>query len=158
MTGLLTGDGHATAPIAPFNPFNLILASSDKGLTFISNYPHEQRAPLRDGIHGVSNGRFDPPWPKTARLNAALADWLALPSADPSALFGPLRDETRHEGHGEGPLPQLSGIFINDPIYGTRCSTVIAVDADGHGAIIERSFDSGGAMSGETALTFKWPV
>jgi len=158
VTGLLTGDDPQSAEIAPFNPFNLILASGDKGLTFISNYPEEQRRRLPDGIHGLSNGHLAPPWPKTERLNAALSDWLASPSPSPADLFAPLRNETRRETGLDGPLPQLSGIFINDPVYGTRCSTVIAVDAEGQGTMTERSFDSNGAASGEASLTFRWPV
>lgn len=157
VTGLLTGNDPQTARIAPFNPFNLILASGDKGLTFISNYPDEQRQPLPDGIYGLSNGQLAPLWPKTEHLNAALTDWLAASSLSPADLFVPLRDETRHESSDGGPLPQLSGIFINDPVYGTRCSTVIAVDAEGRGTMIERSFDSSGATIGQASLTFRWP-
>ena len=53
--------------------------------------------------------------------------------------------------------PPLSPIFIRNPVYGTRCSTVVAVDDQGQGVIIERRFAVDGGEAGETALPFSWP-
>jgi len=36
--------------------------------------------------------------------------------------------------------------------HGTRASTIIALDADGHGFIAERRFDAEGVCVGETTL------
>ena len=59
---------------------------------------------------------------------------------------------------GDGPEPAYSGVFIRNPVYGTRCSTVVAVDRHGAGTIIERRFDAAGRAAGETALDFIWNV
>ncbi|REN03352.1 hypothetical protein DSI35_17615, partial [Mycobacterium tuberculosis] len=46
----------------------------------------------------------------------------------------------------------LSSAFIRSPEYGTRASTIIALDANGHGFIAERRFDAEGVCVGETTL------
>ena len=38
--------------------------------------------------------------------------------------------------------------------YGTRCSTVFALERDGSAQLTERSFDAAGNMTGETAYAF----
>ena len=47
--------------------------------------------------------------------------------------------------------------FIRNERYGTRCSSVVAIDRAGAGVIIERRFDELGVVTGETALDFRWP-
>lgn len=156
--GLVTGwlNGQDLGDTAAMNPFNLISAGPD-GLRFQTNWPLTSEA-LPPGVHGISNGPFDHPWPKAVKLCAALSNWLNRDTGfDP--LFAALRDETAREpvdSHRTDPEPRLSGVFIKDPIYGTRCSTVIAVDATGLGRIIERRFDASGIPSGATELTFSW--
>ena len=70
----------------------------------------------------------------------------------PPPLLAALRDET--ELPGEGPELRFSPVFIRNPQYGTRCSTVVTIDAAGHGRIFERRFDAAGTATGETELTF----
>ena len=152
--------GALPANMAAMNPFNLLCIGME-GALFASNWPHEQVRTLQPGIHGVSNGPFDQPWPKARRLCAALDEWLELDSGDSEPLFAALHDETARQPVEPGktdPEPRLSGVFIRDPLYGTRCSTVVMVGSDGAGTIIERRFDSRGAQSGETALAFTAPA
>lgn len=144
--------GTFPAGIEAMNPFNFWLAGPD-GLSFLGNHPERQEMPLDPGIHGLSNGAHGDRWFKTARLEAALASWLER-DADPEALFTALRDQTP-ESHD--PEDAFSSVFIVNPIYGTRCSTVIMVDAEGQGRITERSFDADGVDSGEVSLDFAWP-
>lgn len=141
------------APAAPetMNPFNLFCADAEEAWHF-ANHPATLRRALTPGIHGLSNGAHDAPWAKTRALEAALADWLAANDDDLAGLFAALRDET--ELPGEGPEPRFSSVFIRHPAYGTRCSTVLTIAADGRGRIIERRFDAAGADAGETELTF----
>ena len=79
---------------------------------------------------------------------------LEAPEVD-EALFTALRDQTP-----ESPDPEdaFSSVFIVNPVYGTRCSTVIMVNAEGQGRITERSFDADGVVSGEVSLDFTWPA
>jgi uncharacterized protein with NRDE domain len=117
---------------------------------FRTNQPETQRSALSPGLHGISNGPLDPPWPRTRTLTAALGDWLsANRSVEP--LLDLLGDE----------VPTVSGerpVFIRDSVYGTRCSTVVAVDGDGAGTIIERRFGPSGLLDGETRMDFSWPT
>ncbi|MBH1862047.1 NRDE family protein, partial [Stenotrophomonas maltophilia] len=57
-----------------YAPFNLLLADSDS-LEYLGNHPAERQT-LGPGVHGMSNGALDAPWPKTRRLMAALEAWL----------------------------------------------------------------------------------
>lgn len=141
-----------------FAPFNLVLADRDS-CQFQGNHPLH-RQPLAPGIHGVSNGPLDAPWPKTVTLNAALRAWVDAGSEDLTPLWDALRDETRADdralpdtGIGLARERWLSSAFIRSPEYGTRASTIIALDANGHGFIAERRFDAEGVCIGETRLT-----
>ncbi len=146
-------DGTEPTGIEGMNPFNLWLAGPEQ-LTFLTNHPDPYRLGLDPGIHGLSNGAHGDRWFKTARLEGALAEWLEA-YEDQEVLFAALRDPTP-----ESPDPEdsFSSVFIVNPAYGTRCSTVIAVDAEGRGRITERSFDASGAVTGEVALDFAWPA
>ena len=161
VTGLLQGDDPQGIDLTPYNPFNLLIAEMNGHATLLCNYPEAHRTNLPFGVLGLSNGAFTPAWPKTKRLCTNLKGWIEAGNDDPAPLFSALRDESPHDSPGDGlglgPEPRLSGVFIHDATYGTRCSTVVAVDHSGYGRIIERRFDADGAVSGETALDFHWP-
>jgi uncharacterized protein with NRDE domain len=109
----------------------------------------------------MSNGAFDRPWPKTLQLNAALDGWMTAGDASFDLLFAALRAETPGPGaahEGEGPESVYAPVFIRNPVYGTRCSTVIAIARDGTGRIVERSFAPDGEATGEVALEFDWAL
>jgi uncharacterized protein with NRDE domain len=164
LRGLLTGDGAYASPgdedLDGFNPFNLF-ALADGALMFWSNRPKVERRVLGPGLYGVSNGPLDAPWPKTVRLKAALEDWLDAGAERPETLLGALRDDrpppVQVGPPSDAPEPPQTPIFIRNPLYGTRCSTVVAIDRDGRGVITERRYDAVGVATGETALEFAWP-
>jgi uncharacterized protein with NRDE domain len=152
------------APLADFNPFNLILADRDRA-TFLSNRPDDVRTTLAHGIYGLSNGMLDEPWPKTLQLKEALLDWLNADAADFTPLFAAMRNERRGEMglHPRQPSEVTreardTAPFIADPGYGTRCSTVVAIDRSGRGTIVERRFSAAAEMTGETRLDFAWNI
>jgi uncharacterized protein with NRDE domain len=165
---VLVGEGRYArfepADLAEFNPMNLILADGGQA-AFFTNRPAPVKRPLTPGLYGLSNGDLDAPWPKTRRLKAALAAWLAEPDASIDPLFLALADETRPS---DDELPRtglelererlVSPIFIRDERYGTRCSTVARIGRDGAGEIAERRFGPNGLPSGETVLAFAWPA
>ena len=165
---MLKGLGHYADPaiiaLDDFNPFNLIVVG-DAGASFLSNRPAPVRSPLGPGLYGLSNGQLDEPWPKTMQLKGVVLDWLNADSGDPAGLFAGLREETPAP-MGISPTapsdvpqePALSTIFINNPVYGTRCSTVVLIDAEGRGLIHERRFGPDGDATGETAIEFRWPT
>ncbi len=164
LTDLLAGEGRYARPsdadLASFNPFNLI-ALTDGALQFASNRPAVDRRALPAGLYGLSNGPLDAPWPKTERLKTYLSDWIAAGTAPPDALLDSLTDQDppaiRTGPPSDAPEPPQTPIFVRNPVYGTRCSTVVAVGHDGHGVVIERRYDVEGQAMGETALAFFWP-
>lgn len=137
---------------ADYNGFNLIVG---QGLHawYVGN--HEActgPVPLGPGRYALSNHALDTPWPKVERLRTRLD---ALIPENGELLLEPiyetLRDGARPE---DGKLPRtglplemerlLSSIFIVSPRYGTRCSTIIALDQHGNGVFSETSYDAEG--------------
>lgn len=129
-----------------YGAFNLVTVGRDAA-TFSTNRPAAARHALAPGVYGLANAGLDEPWPKTVRLKAILADWLAGPADEPAQLLAGLAEEVPED-------PALSGIFIRHPVYGTRCSTVVAIAADGAGVIVERRFTPAGDPCGETRIAF----
>jgi uncharacterized protein with NRDE domain len=162
VTDLLGGGDPESIAIDAYNPVNLIAFGSDRA-HFLSNRPKPVHSALAPGLYGLSNGRLDEPWPKTMRLKSVLLDWLTGPAADPALLFAGLREETL-PAIGLDPAapsdvpsePNHSPIFILDPVYGTRCSSVVAIDRDGRGLFLERRFLADGTMAGESRQPFVW--
>lgn len=166
VADLLSGEGRyadpAEARLSDFNPFNLIVADRE-GARFLSNRPNPMRSILAPGIYGLSNGAMDEPWPKTMQLKSAVLDWMTRGARHPETLLDDLREEKLPD-IGIGPSvasdipqePPLSPIFIRNPIYGTRCSTVAAIDHLGNGVIVERRYTDAGETAGETTLPFAW--
>lgn len=168
LRDVLSGDGPYAEPddttLAAFSPFNLIRVREGSA-DFWTNEPAPARSPLLPGLYGLSNGRLDEPWPKTVRLKTILADWLAADADRPEALLDGLQEDRLAASAdpliapSDVPLePPVSPIFIRNPLYGTRCGTVVAVDARGQGRIIERRFNAAGVATGQTALPFAWPA
>lgn len=167
VTDMLTGEGAFADPdeamLARFNPVNLIVVDHARA-QFISNRPGVMRSALAPGVYGLSNGTLDEPWPKTMRLKSVLQQWIMGAADMPHRLFDGLREEVLPPV-GLDPAapsdvpqePRHSPIFIRDPVYGTRCSTVVAIDERGQGWVAERRFNADGAAVGETELTFSWP-
>lgn len=154
-----------------YRPFNLLIHDGDI-LAFATNRPDTASGPgfatrvLDSGIHGVSNGALDAPWPKTAMLMARLGDWIASSAAEPSAgnapdfepIFAALADtntaaDDRLPDTGIGLEHErfLSPAFISHPTYGTRASTVVLI-ADDHVEIVEWRFGAEGSLLGENRV------
>ena len=144
-----------------YGRFNLLVWDGD-ALWFAGNHPRFDAAPVAPGLHAMSNGAFDAPWPKSTAASRTLTDWLettapdaplaSLDDASLEPLFAGLRD-TRvapdaalpDTGVGRTLERRLSPAFIEDPRYGTRCSSVVLVDRDGM-LFCERRFDAGGVV------------
>jgi uncharacterized protein with NRDE domain len=144
---LISGQVPDLASLSGFNPFNLLLSGPD-ATVLLSNLPQPQRQLLGPGIHGLSNGHPGEPWPRRSTAEAALAQWVDR-DAQTAELFALLRDETLLD---DGGVP----IFIKAPVYGTRCSTVVLVDHEGRGSIVEHRFHPNGNDAGETRIEFRW--
>jgi len=168
LKDFLSGDGRysnvAETDFSDFNPFNLITVDRGEAVMH-SNRPNATSEPIMPGIHGLSNGPLDRPWRKSGYLNAALGQWMESGSDDPAALLEDLTYQTtfppakQNDAGFEFALePEHSAVFIRSPVYGTRCSTVVAIDGQGEGMMIERRYAPSGQSTGETRLSFSWPV
>ncbi|TWI03656.1 uncharacterized protein with NRDE domain [Luteimonas cucumeris] len=146
---------------ADYGRFNLIVWDG-ADLAFASNHPRFTRSAIAPGLHAMSNGAFDAPWPKSGLATRALAAWLPSASGriddDPTAL-SPLLDALSDTTPApDDALPDtgvgldleraLSPPFVRDQRYGTRCSSVVLVDSD-RILFAERRFGPGGQAQGE---------
>lgn len=157
IADLLSGEGRYSDPtendLDAFNPFNVI--AIERGTArLLTNRPGPQQHDLNNGIYGLSNSAFEDNWPKTDRIKALLANWLEADSGNLEDLFTSLRANDAPQV--EPQRVRNSPLFIRNPVYGTRCSTVVTVDHTGSGSIVERRYDAEGAATGETDVAFRW--
>jgi uncharacterized protein with NRDE domain len=128
-----------------YNGFNLLTYDTET-LAYFSNYGNGV-VPLSSGIYGLSNALLDDPWPKVVSGKTAFAEALKAPGPDVELFFNILRDTTLAPDHqlpdtGIGLEKEriLSSRFIESPGYGTRCSTVVWMDAQKNWHFIERTY------------------
>lgn len=141
-----------------YNGFNLLVSDLET-LWWHSNRSEGGPRELPPGFHGVSNNALvgsltpdgavvtdtdAPVWPKVRNGVRALA---AVPPGDVAGYLGVLADRTTAPA-AELPRTGLdrltersaSARFVNHPVHGTRCSTVLLVREDGRYVMTERTF------------------
>lgn len=132
-----------------YGPFNLVLRDGDS-LEFVSNrHPMES---LGAGVHVFSN-------------NAPGLEWTKV-----GILGNQVRHALDHENVGDHLIDLLSGpeargsladaadsMFIVGDEFGTRCTTVLTIDADGDAYFVEQSFGPTGVMAGRCEYQFDVP-
>ena len=128
-----------------YHGFNLLVGDT-QGLYYFGNRASGIR-PLEPGFYGLSNHLLDTPWPKITRGKAALIDALDADAVDPETLFRFLVDACDapdealpDTGVGLAWERVLSSIFIESPTYGTRASTIVLINHQGHVTFIERTY------------------
>jgi uncharacterized protein with NRDE domain len=143
---------------ANYNGFNVIFSDGERLAIYESTRGRGRE--LGPGIYGLSNHLLDTPWPKVqnakSRLQAALLD-----STDPAPLLALLRDDRPAPDED---LPRtgvslewerlLSSAFVRARDYGTRCSTIIRIDARARAYFDEWSWDSVGRDTGRVSVQF----
>lgn len=155
-----------------FGRFNLLLWDGEE-LMFGSNHPRFDSHAVAPGVHAMSNGAFDAPWPKSGLATRALSAWLESPaSQQPPArgaaahggdaglamLLAAMADTTvapdtdlPDTGVGLDLERMLSPPFVLGERYGTRCSTIVLIDETSIG-FVERRYGPNGSAGGETAV------
>ena len=164
----LRGDADASAHAQTlrevadgYRPFNLLTFDAHAAF-HLGNRPEPRLQRVTPGLHGLSNADFNTPWPKTRRLMACLQAWLAADATDDlEPLFAALADERPaadaelpDTGIGRERERWLSTAFIRGETYGTRASTVLAIEHAGGGRIVERRFGPSGRLDGQTEFTW----
>ena len=131
-----------------FGPFNLFVYDGGE-LWFASNRAAAAR--LGPGLHSFSNAPAGVDWPKTASARTGVEQLLAEPS--PLEPLFEVLAERDDSGTAEQRYQRTH--FVVGPVYGTRCSTVLLVDAAGRATFAERSFDAAGHSAGEVREIFE---
>jgi uncharacterized protein with NRDE domain len=140
--------------VASYGGFSLIVGRPGAFRVFSSRAG--RLVPVPPGVHALSNGDLDAPWPKVTRTKEAVAR-LASSSRpfDAEGLFGVLSDRSiardqdlPDTGVGLDLERFLSPAFIASPDYGTRSTTVVLFRTDGSAEFHERTFDALGRESG----------
>jgi uncharacterized protein with NRDE domain len=127
--------------------FNLLVGNLSKSeLFYLSNREGKIKS-LKDGIYGLSNHLLNTDWHKVRRAKEFMKKILHQKQISSDELFCLLADKVQANEHD---LPDtgigmeleriLSSIFVETPIYGTRCSTVLLLRKNGELTFIERSF------------------
>lgn len=147
------------AQATAYNGFNLV-GGERASATFASNRARDSRA-LPAGISGLSNAGLDTPWPKLLRTKAGLAAWVSNGSDELDALLDVLNDRRvadddllPNTGLSRERERLLSSPFIVSGDYGTRCSTVLALERDSTAHFVERSFNAAGEVTGDVVYRF----
>lgn len=137
-----------------YNPFNLLLHDGTDLLGYESVTDRLRR--FEPGLHAVSNGAFDEPWPKVEALKNGFPPTLA----EDEALLALLADDRPHavEGLPSTGIPAdlertLSPAFIRTPTYGTRASTILRLGRETVSVLEERFSPEGPA--GRTSFQFR---
>lgn len=164
-----TGSGAAgyaetlAAQAADYAGFNLLLADG-RDLIYASNRPAFAVRRLEPGLYGLANDTLDAPWPRVERTRARLRALLGDAEPDREAFFSALADtqpasavELAAAGAGTGASvePSPHGPFVLGSSYGTRCSTLLFMDADGEVRIEEQRYDAAGLVTGVSAERFQ---
>lgn len=138
-------------------PFNLL--AGDRERLWYSSTRSEPRA-VSPGVHALSNGLLDEPWPKSRRVSRAMSGLVkSAAEPDPDRLFELMNDRQCAEndqlpdtGIGLDTERLLSPPFIVTPRYGTRCTTIASLGSQCR--VSERRFDASGETQGELQYTF----
>jgi len=105
---------------------------------------------LAPGEYALSNAPWGTDWPKVRIARQGLR--AALRTPDPvAALHELLAPKART---GDDPLDRRTALFIDDPVHGTRSSTVILRSADGQLRFSEYAFAADGRKTNAIAHTF----
>lgn len=117
---------------------------------------------LKPGTYVISNHLLDTPWPKSQLLRTKLdqitpAQWLAKPGLVFDCLYNTDKasiDDLPQTGIEQSFELLLSSPFIISNEYGTRSSSLLAINTDGHGLFSELSFNA----AGEPTERNDWPL
>lgn len=142
-----------------FAGFNLLVGDTTE-LAYRSNRGHQPRR-LPPGLYGLSNAELDSDWHKVRYAKAALAQVLRQDQISEDALFAMLAERSRaplqntNTDHlDQATAHAISAPFITLPDYGTRCSSALIREANGHSRLSEQRFDAGGKPQGRSSIRF----
>jgi len=145
-----------------YEGFNLLTGDQHSLFYFGSRIGEILAVPA--GVHALSNHTLNEPWPKVEKAKSALEEALQaeMPwKARQMAIYELLSDPSRPD---DAALPDtgvgldwervLSPALIVTAPYGTRCSTVLAMDANGTVVFTEYTRRADGSVAHEADYSF----
>jgi uncharacterized protein with NRDE domain len=143
-----------------YNAFNVIFSDGERLAIYEKTLGTGRE--LAPGIYGLSNHLLDTPWPKVQNAKSALSEALrALP--DSGAALTLLRDNRPapdellpRTGLSQEWERLMSSAFIRADDYGTRCSSIISIDARKTARFQEWTWNPAGTQQGQ--VSFEFPV
>jgi uncharacterized protein with NRDE domain len=144
---------------ARLNGFNLLHFARESA--WVLESARSSGRAVERGVHALSNHMLDTPWPKVERAKRRLAAAMAS-QPDDTALLDLLRDDTLAP---DADLPstglslererRLSPVFIRGEEYGTRCSTIVRMAADGRVDVVEWTWNAAGEVASRVEHHFQ---
>ena len=118
---------------------------------------------MQAGVHGISNGDLDYPWPKVNKGKDALTQIIGDDETiEPESLFTVLLDREAPDdkllpdtGVGIKLERMLAPVFVSGGDYGTRSSTVLLMDNSRRIYFSERNFDAEGKQQETVEYEFE---
>lgn len=130
-----------------YNGFNLLVGDVNS-LYYLNNIDNSLK-PLNDGIYGLSNAVLDTPWPKVKKSKNGFTQLMKYPPLT-EELLGLFSDtepahaaELPSTGVSRDWEHKLSSICIRTPDYGTRSTSVLLIDKQGHITFREKDYREG---------------
>jgi uncharacterized protein with NRDE domain len=156
VSDFLTGDSlvnkyleFVQSDAEKYSGFNLLVGDfegNESEFAYYSNRGSREIAILKPGIYGLSNSLLDTPWQKVITAKKNLENEISNEFSE-NKLFEILQNRTLAADEN---LPEtgieiereriLSPIFIETPIYGTRCSSLVTFDSENGLQLTERDF------------------
>jgi uncharacterized protein with NRDE domain len=144
-----------------FKPFNLLYG--DAASLYYFNNGELRLETLTPGVYALGNAPLSRPWPKVVAGRRRFGALVKAARPDLEALFDLLTDTQAHQGDlpassglTPGRVRALSAIYVEDDDYGTRCSTVYRLAADGTAFFEERTH--AGTHEGKAVERFEFAV
>ena len=135
-----------------YTGFNLLVGDFGNDRNELAYFSNRSEATniLDTEIYGLSNHLLDSPWQKVLRGKKKFAEIILNESEiSLTSLFNILQDKTfakdvdlPNTGIGLERERILSPMFIETPIYGTRCSTVLLIGNDNLVTFSEKTFQT----------------
>jgi uncharacterized protein with NRDE domain len=129
-----------------YDGFNLLYGTVDQ-LHYFTNRGGSS-GPVKPGVHALSNHLLDTRWPKVTRARERLTTILAGTTVEPDEIIAALADPSPFAdillpdtGIGLERERDLSPLFIEGTLYGTRSTSVVLIDRDNRVTFHERAFD-----------------
>lgn len=130
-----------------YGPMNVIVYDGEKMLHYnnVTNIIQE----MAPGIHAVSNATLNTPWPKLERMKSLVSNAITQDKELLEMLeIGqdtekPVDERLPSTGISIEMERELSSIFVLREGYGTRCTTIVAQQADGTIEFIEQTYNEG---------------